>query len=365
MVENTFMEICKAYRLPGEYVGHFKLKRGHINESFRVDLNEDGLEKSYLFQRLNHFVFKNPELIMKNLQDVTAHIRRKLAESGETDIKRKVLKPYEHDGEYLYLTEDGQYWRVMSFIYDAATYDDFDLKRLAAIGRGFGRFLALLSDFPCESLHETIPNFHNTPVRFDTFFKAYRDDINGRAADMVEEAHFLESVRLYADRFEKLYRDGQICQRVTHNDTKGNNIMIDLATEEPLAVVDLDTVMPGYAMNDFGDAVRYAANSAAEDEPDISKVSLDLERYEALADGFLMPMRGKFTPKEMENMPWGVLLMTLEVAVRFLSDYLDGDRYFKTAYDRHNLVRGRSQLALAKDILRKFEQMEKITEKYL
>ena len=159
--------------------------------------------------------------------------------------------------------------------------------------------------------------------------------------------------------------EGKLPLRVTHNDTKGNNIMMDITTDEPLAVIDLDTVMPGFAMHDFGDAVRYAANTAAEDEKDLTKVSLDLERYKALADGFLPPMMGKFTDVEIRNMPWGVILITLETAVRFLTDYLQGDVYFKTEYEEHNLVRGRCQLALAKDAMKKLCDMEKITENYL
>jgi len=365
-MENLFKEICKIYQLPGRYIGSYRVKRGHINESYRVDLEEDdGENRSYLFQRVNHFVFKKPELIMKNVEDITAHIRRKLEDAGETDVRRKVIRIYGHPGGYLYRTPEGNYWRVMSFIYNAAAHDDFDLKRLEAVGHGFGRFLAQLSDFPAGNLEETIPKFHDTKWRYDTFFKAYRDDVNGRSAEIAEEAAFLRTTYDVADRFAKLYNKGEIPIRVTHNDTKGNNIMLDNETEEPLAVVDLDTVMPGFAMNDFGDAVRYAANTAAEDEADVTKVSLDLDRYKALSEGFLSPMRGKFREAEILNMPWGALMMTLEVAVRFLTDYLDGDRYFKIAYPTHNLVRGRSQLALAKDMQKKFSQMEEIAKLYV
>ncbi|MBQ4648869.1 MAG: aminoglycoside phosphotransferase family protein [Clostridia bacterium] len=360
-----FTEICQAYKLKGDMMQVTRLKRGHINDTYRVDLSENGKEKSYLFQRVNDFVFKNPQLIVSNVRGVTAHIRHKLEKNGEPDIKRRVLKLYEHDGEGLYYTEDKQCWRVMSFVYNATTYSEFDLKKLYAIGFGFGRFLALLSDFPAGDLFETIPDFHNTPKRFQAFFDAYKEDTEGRAVNIKEEYDYVCSVCRYADRFEKLYMDHKIPMRVVHNDTKGNNIMMDIETDEPLAVIDLDTVMPGFAMYDFGDAVRYAANTAAEDEGDLSKVSLDIDRYEALAEGFLRPIADKFTEIEMRNMPWGVILATLETAVRFLTDYLQGDVYFKVEHSDHNLLRGRCQLALAKDAFKKLNDMEKITEKYI
>lgn len=365
MNDKIFNEICHAYNLKGELIKVTRLKRGHINDTYRVDLNEEGHEKSYLFQKVNDFVFKKPALIVNNVKQVTAHIRSKLEAAGVPDLKRNVLKLYEHEGEGLYYTKEGECWRVLSFVYNATTYDEFDLNKLSAIGSGFGKFLALLSDFPSGDLYETIPDFHNTPKRFETFFAAYREDTEGRAAEIKEEYDYICSVACHADRFEKLYMEGKIPLRVTHNDTKGNNIMMDILTDEPLAVIDLDTVMPGFAMHDFGDAVRYAANTAKEDEEDLSKVSLDLDRYKALADGFLLPMIGKFTDTEIRNMPWGVFLITLETAVRFLTDYLQGDVYFKTDYEKHNLVRGRCQLALAKDAMRKLGDMEKITENYL
>lgn len=364
-MEKVFSEICQAYKLRGELKRVTRLKRGHINDTYRVDFDEDGREKSYLFQRVNNYVFKEPELIVKNVREVTAHIRRKLEASGVSDIKRLVLKLYEHDGEGLYYTEDGECWRVMSFVYNATTYDEFDAAKLRAIGHGFGCFLAMLSDFPGGDLYETIPDFHNTKKRFDTFFKAYEADSMGRACNIKNEADYIRSVYCHADRFERLYMEGKIPLRVTHNDTKGNNIMIDETTGAPLAVIDLDTVMPGFAMYDFGDAVRYAANTAAEDEKDLTKVSLDLSRYEALVDGFFPEMMGKFTETEIRNMPWGAILITLETAVRFLTDYLEGDVYFKTSYPEHNLDRGRCQLALASDAMKKLGDLEKITEKYL
>lgn len=364
-MDNIFIEICKAYGLKGELIEVIPLKRGHINNTYRVDLDQDGKTKSYLFQRVNHYVFKKPELIIKNVQAVTSHVRRKLEEMGEPDVKRKVIRLYKHNDKSLYVTKNGEYWRVMTFVYNAATYDVFDNDMLRAVGKGFGRFIAMLSDFPGGDLYETIPNFHNTPLRFDALFRAYREDIKGRAAEISEEVEYLRTVYKYASRFNDLYNQGLIPLRVTHNDTKGNNIMIDVDTGEPLAVIDLDTVMPGFTMNDFGDAVRFAANTAVEDEPDITKVSLDLERYKAFAEGFLPYMTGKLTETEIKNMPWGVILMSLELSVRFLTDYLEGDVYFKTEYPTHNLVRGRCQLALAKDALKKLNDMDNITEKYI
>ncbi len=364
-MDNVFNEICQAYGLKGTVKEVVPLKRGHINNTYRVDMDVDGKIRSYLFQRVNNYVFKKPELIIKNVQAVTSHVRRKLEEMGEPDVKRKVIRLYKNGDNCLYVTQSGEYWRVMTFVYNAATYDVYDNKMLEAVGRGFGRFLSMLSDFPGGDLYETIPNFHNTPLRFDTFFKAYDEDTSGRAAELCEEVEYLRTVYKHAYRFTDLYNQGKIPVRVTHNDTKGNNIMLDIRTGEPLAVIDLDTVMPGFTMTDFGDAVRFAANTAAEDEADLSKVSLDLDRYRAFAAGFLPPMMGKITNTEIKNMPWGVILMALELSVRFLTDYLEGDKYFKTSYPTHNLVRGRCQLALAKDALKKLEDMDNITEKYI
>lgn len=364
-MDKIFQQICDIYRLKGTLKSVTRLKRGHINDTFRVNLDDNGKEKSYLFQKVNVFVFKNPELIVKNVREVTAHVRRKLEAAGISDAKRMVLKLYEHDGEGLYFTESGDCWRVLSFVYDATTYDEYDHDMLVNIGRGFGVFLAMLSDFPCGDLYETIPHFHDTKKRFDDFFAAYEADAVGRASEIREEAEYLRTLYCHADRFEQMYKRGEIPLRVTHNDTKGNNIMIDLKTGTPLAVIDLDTVMPGFAMYDFGDAVRYAANTAAEDEPDLSKVSLDLDRYAALAEGFIPPMLGKLTDTEIRNMPWGVILITFETAVRFLADYLQGDVYFKTSRPGHNLDRGRCQLALAKDAMSKLVDMEIMTENYL
>lgn len=364
-MDNVFVEICQAYGLKGTVKEVVPLKRGHINNTYRVDLDRDGKTKSYLFQRVNNYVFKRPELIIKNVQAVTSHVRRKLEALGEPDVKRKVIRLYKHNGNSLYITQNGEYWRVMTFVYNAATYDVFDNDMLKAVGRGFGRFLAMLSDFPGGDLYETIPNFHNTPLRFNSLFKAYEEDALGRASEIKEEVEYLRSVYKHSSRFADLYNQGKIPVRVTHNDTKGNNIMLDIDTGEPLAVIDLDTVMPGFTMNDFGDAVRFAANTAAEDEADLSKVSLDLDRYKAFAEGFLPPMMGKITETEIRNMPWGVILMSLELSVRFLTDYLEGDNYFKTSYPTHNLVRGRCQLALAKDAMEKLNDMDNITEKYI
>lgn len=360
-----FKSIIEAFGLKGEIFSCSKLTRGHINDTYCVDMMENGEIRSYLVQRVNHHVFKAPEDIMENVEAVTGHIRTKLSELGESDIKRKVLKIYRTlDGKSLFVDGEGNYWRVISFVYNAKCFDDYSVGNLIAIGHGFGRFLALLSDFPGEGLHEIIKGFHDTPARFNALFDAAERDPLGRAASVKEELDYLASVRPLASRFDELHAEGVLPYRVTHNDTKGNNIMIDSESGEPLAVIDLDTVMPGYAMNDFGDAVRYAANTAAEDERDLSKVSLDLEKYEALAKGFLPEMQGRISDAEMENMPWGALLMTLELTARFLTDYLEGDRYFKTAREGHNLDRARCQLALAKDMQAKFDKMVELTRKH-
>lgn len=362
----TFEEICRVFGLKGEFLGYNVIKSGNINDTYTVHTDYEGGGRTYLVQRINHNVFLEPEKIISNVCRITEHIRKRLLASGERDIKRRVLKMYHTpDGKYIYRSEDGSYWRVISYITNSCTFNSRPTAKIMHnAGVAFGEFQKNLSDFDASTLYETIPYFHDTVKRFSDFEKAVEEDKAGRAQSVKEEIEYLRSVSGYAGYFRTLADEGKIQLRVTHNDTKCNNVMFDAGTGDPLAVIDLDTVMPGYAAYDFGDAVRFAANTAAEDEKELSAVSFDIQMYTQFASGFVPQLYGNLNDIEISSLPMGALVVTLELATRFLADYLNGDTYFKTAYDEHNLVRTRCQIHLAKDMENKMGEMERIMKQF-
>ncbi len=348
-------QIASLFRAPGRFIGSETLSQGNINATYRVDFRQDDSSvKSFILQRVNTYVFPHPVEIMENIRRVTAHIRGKV--SG-----KPVLHFYETaSGENYYIENEGAFWRMEDCI-NGVCYDAVDsLDTLRNAGAAFGDFQNQLADFPADTLFPTIPDFHNTAKRLETFFAAVGEDKCGRAASVGDEIAFIREQRALASQLSEMQEKGEVPLRVTHNDTKTNNVIMDRATGAPLTVIDLDTVMPGLAMHDFGDAVRFAANTAAEDEPDTAKVSLDLEKFRAFAEGFIGSTAGALTEQEIGTMALGAITITIELAVRFLTDYLMGDPYFKINYPEHNLVRARCQIALAKDMLAKRSSMEQI-----
>ena len=262
------------------------------------------------------------------------------------------------DGSSYYTDEDGSKWRVYEFIEGAQTFDAVESKEdFYQSAVAFGKFQAQLANFPAETLHETIPNFHNTAKRYQDFEKAVEADVKGRAAEVQEEIAFVRARSKEVSELHDMLAKGELPLRVTHNDTKLNNIMIDSDTHQAICVIDLDTVMPGLSAHDFGDAIRFGANTAAEDEPDVSKVSLSLELFEIYVKGFLEGCGGRLTPNEIKVLPMGAKMMTLECGMRFLADYLEGDVYFKISREKHNLDRCRTQFALVADMEKKWQQM--------
>ncbi|HAN20348.1 MAG TPA: mucin desulfatase, partial [Clostridiales bacterium] len=335
------------------------IKAGNINDTYVINTRaEDGI-KQYIVQRVNTTVFKNPNQIVSNAELVTSHIEKKLKEKGDPDVKRKVMHIYKNkDGNSFYISENGDNWRVLSFVFNSVNYNQVNNIILKSTGEAFGSFQRLLSDFPAEMLYTTIPDFHNTEKRFEALYMAAEKDSCGRKQEVQNELEYLKSKEGYASKFRKLHDNNEMPLRVTHNDTKCNNVMFDKDTGAPLAVIDLDTVMPGFVAHDFGDAVRFAANTAEEDEEDITKVSLDLNMYESFACGFIPQVSDMISKTELDNLPDGVLIITLELASRFLTDYLNGDVYFKCKKPKHNLIRARCQIALAKDIEKKLSEMQ-------
>ena len=326
---------------------------GHINDTFFVVT-----DKRYILQRMNTAVFPRPVELMENILGVTEHIRKK----ATADIARATLVVVPTvDGENYYTDSAGGFWRTYEFTENTVTKERVEnANDFYTCAKAFGRFQQMLSDYPAQKLHEPIANFHNTPRRYDNLMDAVHKDVCKRLGGVLNEVAFVKERESFCHTLERARTTGKLPLRVTHNDTKLNNILFDSITGEPVCVIDLDTVMPGYSVNDFGDSIRFGANTAAEDETDLSKVSLDLELFEVYAKGFIEGCDGSLTETELELLPVGAIMMTLECGMRFLTDYLNGDVYFKIHRPNHNLDRARNQFALVEDMERKLPQMREI-----
>lgn len=359
------LEAAACFALEGEVQSCESYGSGHINDTFLLCCKTEQREKKYILQRMNREIFRQPEQLMENILQVTTYLREEIIRQGGNPDRETLTVIPTREGAAFTVDSYGEYWRVYRFIEDAMSYDavekpeDFYQSAVA-----FGNFQRLLSDFPAQTLHETIPAFHDTAARLETFRQAVRADSCRRAEGVQQEIEFVltraETARVLGD----LLKRGELPLRVTHNDTKLNNVMIDNETGKGVCVIDLDTVMPGLAVNDFGDSIRFGANTAAEDEQDLSKVSLSLELFDRYAKGFIEGCGGRLTEKEVEQLPMGAKVMTFECGMRFLTDYLQGDSYFKIHRPGHNLDRCRTQFALVADMERKWEQMRDIVKKY-
>ncbi len=359
-------KICSLFNLNGEFIEYKKNTNGHINSTFILTFNEDGNTKKYVLQKISTEIFKNPVGLMNNIVGVTKHIRKKNDDMNTPWADRCTLTFLPTtDGKYFYLDEENSCWRVYEFIDDVYTCNAIENSNdFYNAGVAFGEFQNLLADYDSSTLVETIPNFHNTVSRFADFKKAVQENKSGRLDNVKEEVEFAVSREKDTHVLVDLIAEGKLPLRVTHNDTKLNNILFDNATNKGICIIDLDTVMPGLSLYDFGDSIRFGANTAAEDEKDVSKVSLDLELYEAYVKGYLSSAKDALTGLEKELLPFGAKLMTYECGIRFLMDYLNGDVYFHTDYDDHNLVRARTQFALVADMEKKMDEMKEITKKY-
>lgn len=344
----------------GTYLDHIPYGNGHINDTFQVRFTtEKGPIIRYILQRINHETFKNPEQLMENISGVTKFLRCKI-EKKHGDVNRETINIIlTKKGNSFFKDSIGSYWRGYQFIEDAICYDlvgnpiDFYESAVA-----FGNFQNQLADYPADTLYETIPNFHNTPVRFERLLKAIEQDTAGRVEEVVNEIRFVLDREEFTHVLMDLHTDGKLPLRVTHNDTKLNNVMLDCETKKGLCVIDLDTVMPGFSVNDFGDSIRFGASTGAEDEPDLSKVNFDIGLYELFTKGFLYGCKGSLTDIELKMLPVGAKMMTLECGIRFLTDYLEGDTYFKIHREKHNLDRCRTQFKLVSDMENSWEAMK-------
>lgn len=355
-MQEKLMEICAAFRIQGTFSAWEELKVGNINKTYKVTFTRDtGFEKAYIVQRVNTYVFRHPEQVMENIERVTQHLRE--WRPGQVNLH------FHHTREGQNFIRDAEYiWRLFNYVPSAEWADYRDETLVHNAGLAFGEFQNVLSGFDPSLLHETIPDFHNTLKRYEALETAVRQDPAGRLAEVKEEAAWLMQVKDEACVLCDLQSKGKLPLRVTHNDTKVNNVLFDKKDKRALVVIDLDTVMPGLAGNDFGDAIRSIANTAAEDEMDTEKVSCDLQLFRCFTEGFLAYTAKAFTQTEIDTLGISCFALTAELAVRFLTDYLLGDPYFYCAYPEHNLVRTRAQIALAKDMKRKMNEMNRIVQ---
>jgi Ser/Thr protein kinase RdoA (MazF antagonist) len=343
-----------------------ELTAGNINATFRLDFPKTSGVGSCILQRINTNAFHDPEALMRNVRLVTEHIRSALAAQG-LDSNRRVLSFVEaENGTLLYRDAQGGAWRSYHFVDNCTAYNQVESPALfCEIGRGFGEFQRRLSDFPAGELVETIPHFHDTPLRYQALLNAVAADPVGRVKGLKKELDFLSQRSDMMHSIVDRLATGELPLRVTHNDTKVNNVLLDNTTHQALCVIDLDTVMPGSSLYDFGDAVRFGACTAAEDEPDTDKIGFDMELFHAFAKGFVGVTAGSLTETEISMLPVGVSVLTCELAVRFLSDYIDGDRYFKIHYPEHNLVRARAQMKLLTEVERHRDDMNACIQQIL
>lgn len=358
-------EVLVAYGFADRLVSCERYGSGHINDTFLIKQNEEGKEARYILQRMNHEVFKDPVGLMRNVAGVTRFLRNKIAEHGGDPDRETLNLVSTVDGAVFYRDSNGNYWRTYLFIAGATCYNLVEKPEdFYQSGKAFGHFQRMLADYPAKELVETIPGFHDTPKRFETFKQAVAEDVCGRAAQVQDEIQFVLDRAADMGVAKDMLTAGELPLRVTHNDTKLNNIMIDDATGEALCIIDLDTIMPGLSIFDFGDSIRFGANTAEEDETDLSKVSLSLPLFEIYTKGFLEGCGGSLTEAEKKMLPMGAKLMTLECGIRFLTDYLQGDTYFKIHREHHNLDRTRTQFELVADMERKWGEMEEIVGRY-
>lgn len=355
-LDNQLEQVCRGFCIEGTYLGYELIQVGNVNKTYRVKFaQKNGEEKSFLLQNVNTYVFKNPVQVMENIDKVTEHIRK----SREGSI---ALHFHHTADRKTYIIDGSNFWRMTNYI-PSSTYSAVqDLRIVRSAGNAFGEFQVQLSDFDSNQLHVTIPDFHNTRKRFERLECTVAQDPCDKVAEVEEELAYLRSVKDLACRLTDLCDAGELPLRVTHNDTKINNVLFERDGHSALVVIDLDTVMPGLVGHDFGDAIRFAANKVAEDSPDFQNAGVDMAVFRSFTEGFLACTANMLTQNEIDTLALSSFVLTVELAVRFLDDYLQGSPYFKINYPEHNLVRTRCQIALAKDMQKKMDEMNRCVQ---
>ena len=364
--ENTLSEVLAAYAFAGEVVGTARFGQGHINDTFCVyTQTAEGDCVRYILQRMSAAAFKHPDQLMQNIVGVTDYLRDLIEKNGGDAARETMTVLRTKNGAAYFTDSEGGAWRAYPFIEGTVCLQSVQAPaQFYESARAFGRFQQLLAGYPAATLHETIEKFHDTRQRFANFETALAADACGRAKEVQAEVEFAMARKADCAYLMDLLEQGKLPLRVTHNDTKLNNILIDKDTGEGICVIDLDTVMPGLSINDFGDSIRFGANHSAEDERDLSKVNFDLPLFDIYTKGFLEGAAGTLTDAEKEYLPWGAKLMTLECGIRFLTDYLEGDTYFKIHRDGQNLDRCRTQFKLVRDMEARWDEMAAVVKKY-
>ncbi len=364
--ETRLQEAIQAFDFGGEALDASRYGCGHINDTFCITVRDrDGEQTRFILQRISGAAFAHPEQVMSNIMGVTEYLKNKILEEGGNPVRETLSILRTRTGEAGYTDGDGQMWRVFLFIEDSDCLQQADTPELfEASALAFGGFQRMLADYPASTLYETIPRFHDTVNRLEKFKAALEKDVMGRAKEVGPEVEFVLAHEEDCAVCMNALREGKLPLKVTHNDTKLNNVLIDKATGKGICVIDLDTVMPGLSINDFGDSIRFGANHSAEDEKDLSKVNFDLPLFEVYTRGFLKGCGGVLTQAEIDYLPWGAKLMTLECGIRFLTDYLEGDHYFAIHRPEHNLDRCRTQFKLVADMEKVWDEMLDIVHKY-
>ncbi|MGN0362539.1 MAG: phosphotransferase enzyme family protein [Bilifractor sp.] len=366
LTSEQILSAIHHFDFPGQLESFARYGHGHINDTYLLQLRIGKIgTMKVILQRINTDIFQNPRELMENICNVTMCLQNKIQKAGG-DAERETLNVItDKQNQSYYRDPRGNCWRAYKYITDACTYDQpLNVQDFYQSAVAFGRFQNLLSDYPADHLYETIPDFHNTLKRYNYFEKSLKEDKLGRANTAVDEIAFVKEHQNLTTLYQTKAGASDIPLRVVHNDTKLNNIMIDNLTHQGICIIDLDTVMPGYVMNDFGDSIRFGASTALEDETDLSKVNLDISAFEAYTKGFMEQCSDKLTELETSLLADGARIMTYECGMRFLTDYLDGDKYFRIARPNHNLERARNQFALLKDMDQKIDEMKAIVEKY-
>ena len=364
--EQFLQDALNAFDFGGQVVGAVRYGSGHINDTFCVHTQpgEDPCRR-FILQRISSAAFHHPEQVMANIVGVTSYLGKVITEAGGDPTRETMCVYATKDGKNFYTDPEGGAWRVYPFIEDTKCLQSAETPELfAASARAFGRFQQMLKDYPADTLYETIPRFHDTEDRLAKLKAAVAADTMSRVKDVQAELDFVTAREADCSVALQALRDGKLPLRVTHNDTKLNNVLMDRKSGEGVCVIDLDTVMPGLSINDFGDSIRFGANHCAEDEKDLSKVNFDLSLFEVYTQGFLEGANGALTQAELDYLPWGAKLMTLECGIRFLTDYLEGDHYFRTHREGQNLDRCRTQFKLVADMENQWEAMKAVVDKY-
>ena len=355
-LNEKLLQVCRLFRIDYEYLGYETIQMGNVNRTYKVNFRlPDGTPKSFLVQDVHTYAFRNPVGLMDNIDKVTEHIRSK--KPGQLALH------FHHTADRkTYVIDGSDFWRMCNYV-PAVTYNVVtDLNIVRNAGKAFGEFQTDLADFDSTQLIETIPGFHNTRKRYESLWQAVQEDPAGRVAEVQEELKWLRSVEDQACILTDLQNAGELPLRVTHNDTKINNVLFSPADNSAMVVIDLDTVMPGLMGHDFGDAIRFAGNFVEEDCPEYERAGVNLDVFRAFAEGFLSRTAPSMTDKEVETLAISCFALTAELCVRFLDDYIRGDKYFNIKSPDHNLVRTRCQIALAKDMLKKMDEMDRIVQ---